>query len=108
MQYPFFNEPGYERQLGTPEGERNARYGHNGGYDRLRVGTLQWAIAAQLASPSPGFEDAIKEHFKLKKDHILKTMEKWTEEAKDSTDSSHRRLLGAQVAKVKAALKSLK
>lgn len=55
---------GYESQIGTPEGDRNRRVGENGGYERLRVWTIQWAMVDQLKNPSKGFEDAIREHFR--------------------------------------------
>ena len=64
VEYPFFNEPGYESQIGTPEGDRNRRVADNGGYERLRVWTIQWAMVDQLKNPSKGFEDAIREHFR--------------------------------------------
>ena len=31
---PQYNEPGYEREMGTPQGERNQRIAENGGYER--------------------------------------------------------------------------
>lgn len=54
--YPYYNEPGYENQQGTAEGERQRRVSENGGYERLRVGTVQWAMVDQLQNPPPGFE----------------------------------------------------
>ena len=35
-----------------------------------REQTLHWAIFQQLKSPSPGFEEVIKAHFRLQKDAI--------------------------------------
>jgi hypothetical protein len=64
-EYPYFNEPGYESQYGTPEGDENRRTAENGGYERLRVWTVQWAMVDQLRRPSPGFEDVIRKHFLL-------------------------------------------
>jgi len=96
VEFPFFNEPGYESQIGTPEGDRNRRVGDNGGYERLRVWTIQWAMVDQLRNPSKGFEEAIREHFRLKRAHILRTTAKWLEEAKESDTSGHYESLKTQ------------
>ena len=56
IKYPVYNEPGVERQQGTPEGDRIQRTSQNGGYERLRVGTVQWAMVDQLQNPPKGFE----------------------------------------------------
>lgn len=58
IRFPYYNEPGYEDQQGTPEGERQQRVAQNGGYERLRVGTVQWAMVDQLRNPPKGFEVA--------------------------------------------------
>lgn len=56
VKYPYFNEPGVEAQMGTPEGNEGARVGENGGYEHLRVATIQWAMIDQLRHPAAGFE----------------------------------------------------
>ncbi len=56
VKYPYFNEPGVEQQMGTAEGNEGARVGENGGYEQLRVATIQWAMIDQLRHPAAGFE----------------------------------------------------
>ena len=36
------------------------------------MNTIRHAIIGQLRNPSPGFEDAIRMHFYLKKERVLK------------------------------------
>lgn len=50
--YVLFNEPGYERQMGTPEGEKSNR-----GYQNVvKWGTIKYAMVDQLQNPPNGFE----------------------------------------------------
>ena len=59
----YFNEPGFEGEIGTPEGERK-----NEGYmNVVRYGNVKWAMLDKLKNPSKGFEDVIKRHFYVKK-----------------------------------------
>jgi ubiquitin-protein ligase len=69
----YFNEPGYERQEGTPEGEkRNIAYSNV-----VRINNINYGMLNQILNPPEGFEDIIKLHFALKKDAITKTIEEW-------------------------------
>ena len=64
---PFFNEPGDERLMGTPEGDKRSR-----AYSAvIREGTIRWAMLDQLKHPKKGFEEIIYKHFSLKKAMIL-------------------------------------
>ncbi|KNC54624.1 uncharacterized protein AMSG_01478 [Thecamonas trahens ATCC 50062] len=57
--HPYFNEPGYERSMGTPEGDRASA-----SYSRLRqVATIRYAMREQIESPPRGFETIIRAHF---------------------------------------------
>jgi len=77
---PYFNEPGYESNMNTAEGtKQSVQYN-----EVIRVATLQWAIIDQLKHPSPGFEEAIKIHFRLKRDDIMKHCQKWIAEGKNN------------------------
>ena len=88
----YFNEPGYEHLMGTPQGEKL-----NTGYANVvRYGTLKYAIIEQLKNPTPGFEDVIRRNFFMKKEMILEEVDGWierdkTEEANytDGLTSSH-------------------
>jgi len=71
--HPYFNEPGYERSMGTPEGDRASA-----SYSRLRqVATIRYAMREQIESPPRGFETIIRAHFFLKQHIILATCENW-------------------------------
>lgn len=73
---PYFNEPGYESSMNSETGRTQSRqYNEN-----IRIQTLRWAMIDQLKNPSPGFEEVIKTHFKLKKELILEQLDAWTAE----------------------------
>ena len=69
----YFNEPGFEGEAGTEEGEKK-----NEAYSNIvRYCNVKFAMVDQLKNPSKGFENAIRRHFYLKKDEILKECYKW-------------------------------
>jgi len=73
----YFNEPGFEQEAGTPDGERR-----NEGYSNIvRYGNVKFAMLGQLKNPSKGFESVIKRHFYLKKEDVLKTCRRWIDRA---------------------------
>lgn len=77
---PYFNEPGYEQEIGTEAGEK-----HSAEYNLdIRINTIKHAMIGQLQSPSQGFEDVVKAHFYLKKDRILQEVEQWSKSCKSS------------------------
>ena len=79
----YFNEPGFERQAGTPEGERL-----NEGYANIvRYGNVKWAMLGQLKNPPKGFESAIKRHFYIKKEAVMNQCNKWIERANKIQDA---------------------
>jgi len=78
---PFFNEPGYERSRGTPEGDRQSRQ-YN---EVIREATVRYAMIAQLKSPSPELKDAILGHFRMRKAVILEQVRAWGADAQNST-----------------------
>lgn len=64
---PWFNEPGRESQIGNATTNTYAQ-----SYNKDIIdGTINYAIINQLKYPEEGFEDVIKEHFRLKKDNII-------------------------------------
>jgi ubiquitin-protein ligase len=74
VEKPFFNEPGYERTEGTPEGEaQNAAYSA-----QCRADTLQWALLPALRLPPPAFHTFLVQHFRRKHDDIKQMLAKWT------------------------------
>jgi hypothetical protein len=81
VQFPYFNEPGYECSMGTPAGMAAARVAANGGYERLRVATVRWAMIDTMRHPPHGFEAAVTAHFRLKRSHICGVVGAWLSEA---------------------------
>jgi len=76
---PYFNEPAYDSQKGTKEGElRSNEYNES-----IRLSTLRHAILGQIKNPSPGFEEIIRTHFKIQKDRLLKQCEEWRKESSE-------------------------
>ena len=83
---PYFNEPGYESEMHSEHGkQQNRSYNEN-----IRYQNMQWAILDQIKNPSPGFEDAIKTHFLLKKDKVLEECSKWVDECFDKNKSNYK------------------
>jgi baculoviral IAP repeat-containing protein 6 len=82
IENPYFNEPGYERLMNTPEGDKKSS-AYN---DDIRYNTIKWAIINQINNPPEEYKDVILQHFKFKKDDILKTVKKWVDESKNQHD----------------------
>ncbi len=65
---PYYNEPGYDRLYGTPQGDAESlKYSEN-----VFKNNLKYAILGQLNHPPEGFEDVIKAHFFLKRHLLIK------------------------------------
>jgi ubiquitin-protein ligase len=83
VEEPYFNEPGWERQMHTKQGKINSfEY-----KDKIRNGTMLIAILNQFKNPPLGFEEFTKEHFRMKKNEIINTVEGWIKESKVFKDS---------------------
>ena len=76
---PYFNEPGYEKQMYTEHG-RNASFKYN---DLRRYKNLQVAINDQIENPPKDFEEVVKQHFIFKKLKIVKRCTEWSQESKE-------------------------
>ena len=76
--HPYFNEPGWERQMHSMEGKKKSQEYS----DNIRIQTLKWGIIDKIKNPPKGFEDFTKEHFRLKKKEILNVVKTWLEESK--------------------------
>jgi len=84
---PYFNEPAYDSQKGTKEGElRSKEYNES-----IRLSTLRHAILGQLRNPSQGFEEIIKTHFRIQKDRLLNQCEEWRRESSDENSAKFER-----------------
>jgi len=93
---PYFNEPGYESELGTERGgQQSRRYN-----ETIRQYTLSHSIEPFLLAltnnqPSlyPEFDDVIRLHFTLKRPVISNQLRKWKNE-NESLQTSVNKLLG--------------
>jgi len=106
-EFPYFNEPGVETQWGTEQGELQKRIHSNGGYERLRVATIQHAMLGQLRAPPSAFEDLVYNHFRLKKHHILEVVDGWVVEANTSDTKNHFKTISKLVEELKAEFDKL-
>lgn len=69
----YFNEPGYEHEAGTPEGE-----GKNYAYQNIvKYANIKYAMIEQMKTPTKGFEEIIRKHFWIKKEEIMTEVTQW-------------------------------
>jgi baculoviral IAP repeat-containing protein 6 len=99
VEQPYFNEPGYERDMHTDKGKAaNKAYNNN-----LEVQTIRLAMNEQIKNPPPGYEEVVKNHFRMKKETIINTTDKWLA----NTDAKFKADLTKQVAELKVLLDGL-
>ena len=72
---PYYNEPGCEKLMGTDIGNKKSLEYNNNLYPH----TIQYAIINMYNNPPIGFEEIISNHFKIKREQIIKTVNKWKE-----------------------------
>lgn len=93
---PFFNEPGYERQLGTPTGKRNSDQ-YNLQIRKFTLTVSQEPILKALASNKPSsypeFDEALRRHYVAKRALIQNQWETWAQ-GDPSLRTTVNRLLG--------------
>ena len=64
---PYYNEPGFEAQMGTPVGDhRAAKYAAT-----VREHCVRWAMIDQLRNPAPEFREVVRLHFAHRRDFVL-------------------------------------
>lgn len=101
VENPYFNEPGWERQMNTKIGdEKSFRYN-----DMRRLKTAEFAINEQIQntlSNDGEFNEIIQKHFLMKKDEIIKTLTKWVKES-----LKYKEEIITQLGKFKANIKIL-
>lgn len=82
VEQPYFNEPGFERYINTPEGKKLSD-----SYNiPLQIATIKYAINDMILNPPNGMEEVIKQHFKFKKDDIINTTSKWLSNLRDNNN----------------------
>jgi ubiquitin-protein ligase len=73
VEQPYYNEPGYEKIMNTPEGnKRSTDYNQ-----KIMKETLRWSMLEMLKEPPKGFEQVINTHFKYKKNEIIEQLQQW-------------------------------
>ena len=77
VEEPYFNEPGWEREMHTPAGRKKS-FDYN---DNIRYNNLKWAILDSIENPPKGYEDFTRKHFEIKKDEILEETKIWIAES---------------------------
>lgn len=78
---PYYNEPGYERNMGTQYGNDASRK-YN---DVIQRGTTQWAMIDLLKNPPPVWKDVIHSHFRMQGKRALANVKSWLGENHAST-----------------------
>ena len=73
IEKPYFNEPGYERDLNTANGQILSKT-YN---EKLMPSTIEWGMIDMIKNPPSGYEEIIKTHFKYKGNTIIETINKW-------------------------------
>ena len=77
---PYFNEPGYEASMGTPQGDKaGAKYNA-----QIRMATLTHAVLGMINSPPPIFADVVRAHFARKRRAVLALLSEWLEQEASS------------------------
>lgn len=90
---PYFNEPAYEGMRGTSEGSASSlKYN-----SEIWLNSIRYAMIDQLRRPRPGFEEAIRSHFRLLRWRIMKQCAQWLEAAHALDPLFQRRLRDAVV-----------
>merc|ERR1712046_168552 len=91
---PYFNEPGYEREIGTREGDRRSRE-----YSQpVKENCIRWAMLDVMRNPRPEFEHAVHEHFRTRRRKVQETVAQWISEAEecDGMRAHRQRLISLQ------------
>ena len=84
VEEPWFNEPGYEKEQGTPAGDaKSAAYNA-----QLRADTLTTALLPALRSPPPAFLPFLVQHFRRKHADIAAQLKEWRAAAARSRASA--------------------
>ena len=79
---PYFNEPGYERDMNTTRGnERSFSYN-----DKRRKATVEYAIIDMIETVPEYFKEVVNQHFSLKNSEIKNTVSKWYNETRQDTN----------------------
>ena len=70
---PYFNEPNVEQMRGQAEGDAASARRNS----QLQLDTMRWAMLDVLRNPRPGFEGAIRAHFRALRAPLLAQCQAW-------------------------------
>jgi len=85
VEQPYFNEPGYERDMNTAKGKAASDL-YN---EEKEPHTIKLAMTNMIRHPPPGFEDIVINHFRMKKEEIINKTSIWVQNCSDK----HRALM---------------
>jgi len=77
VEQPYFNEPGYEREMNTTKGKQAS----NAYNEDRQPHTIRLAMIDMINNPPSGFEDVVKNHFRMKKEEIINRTLIWEQNA---------------------------
>lgn len=97
---PFFNEPGYERNRGTSEGDRQSRQ-YN---EVIREATVKHAMISHLKRPAAEFKGPILEHFRMRRGAVVDQVKGWATDKDNSP--GHKSKMTSLLAELEAALEA--
>merc|ERR1712083_782445 len=101
---PYFNEPGWERYMGSPEGDRrSAQYNVT-----IEKGTTNYAIIEMIEKPPAAWKDVIHTHFRMQSARVMKNVTKWHGEDHALTKKVKGLLEGLQEKKAESPLSAPK
>jgi ubiquitin-protein ligase len=80
VEHPIFNEPGFQQYYKTERGDKETKI-YN---DNVRLYTMKYCMLDLLSNKHlyPEFRNIISAHFKIKKNKIIETINKWKSETK--------------------------
>lgn len=77
VEQPYFNEPGWEREMNTEKGKKASE-----SYSEERMpSTIKLGMTDMIKNPPNGFEEVIRNHFKMKKNEIINRTLIWEQNA---------------------------
>jgi baculoviral IAP repeat-containing protein 6 len=77
VEQPFFNEPGYERDMNTPQGKKRSD-DYN---EEKEPHTINLAMINMIMNPPKGYEEVVATHFSMKKEEIIAKTLVWEQRA---------------------------
>ncbi|KAF5842289.1 ubiquitin-conjugating enzyme/RWD-like protein [Dunaliella salina] len=79
---PYYNEPAHEVARGTDTG-RSSAASYNA---ELTLNTMRYACIDKIKNPPPGFEEAVRRHFRLTRHKLAATAQSWAAAAAETGD----------------------